>query len=469
MKPAASYARLSDTRTKNEPTTAYQHDRNVEYLRELGYSVAEDARYTEPIGHRSGRHIEQRPEMRRLMDELPRYRAVAFHDFSRFSRSIEFSFAFLHLAAKHKVKLYNTSARHEINAENAPSYIDTSFNAMLSEYESVAATDRMVNAYKRARENGWVSARRGRLGLKLDGSKESRHYEPSHDFPVVVEFLKLLADGESIYNSTVILRSYGYHARNLKGEPVLLQPFHLFGVARHLELYKPFVDAVLYDMAWRRVGERLNRASNSRPAKYPVGILRHLLVCSECGTRFRSSYDVNGHGDRYNAYYRHLTEYACPNNRRVRREICDEKIFSVLSQFVKEHPVDEPAELEQPNVESRCKELQRQLGNLRRILTMSSLTDSDLDDFNSQKSELERELNELALPRKKVERLPRPVLDAAIAIAVLPVEKLRAKALEQPTTFNLFLRDIFSKLILYPDNRIECVFLEDWRRPNCSV
>ncbi len=167
MKPGASYARLSRTGDDSEPNIDYQHEKNIEFLQSLGYVVADDARYTEPIGMRSGRKIAKRPAMRQLLKDLPKYKAIAFFNFSRFSRSTEFAFEFMRAATKAGVLLYDATTRRRISADNASEFLVTVTQAGYAEYESLVGTERMVNAYKRARANNWVWHRNAPIGLRI--------------------------------------------------------------------------------------------------------------------------------------------------------------------------------------------------------------------------------------------------------------------------------------------------------------
>ncbi len=452
MKPAVSYARLSLTGEGTEPTLAFQHKRNVEFLTELGYTVPKSNLFSEPKGHRSGRFIQQRPAMRELVARLDEYSAVAVFDFSRFARNFRFAFDFVDKAAKSDVKLYNTSNRKEITIRNASEYIETGIQAMFSEYESMQGSDRMKNAYARARENGWVYHRRPPLGLKVIGSKNERRFEKAPDFKTVIAFLELATQGTSAEESAKILRGKGHKARNLKGQSVPLQPYHLRKIIQILSVYKPFVPESLYNAARRRLSERSHHQSNAPLQKHPLGILKGILCCASCGRKWRTNYARN-HQTGWFASYVHGYGYLCENNRRVTRHKLDSQVLIMLNAVAKrisEQPEIINAVIAQLNAKAEYTTgaddkaaLQRQLHNLRVLISQGDMTAEDLADFHSQKKEIESQLAKLGeVPKAKEVTFGEWELRQLLAQSQTWV----TLAESDPSSLNLILRDLFERI-----------------------
>lgn len=466
-KPAAVYARLSNKQDANEPTVEYQVRKCQEYLERKGYTISADAIYQEGKGHHSGRHLSQRKAMQQLLVELPRYNAVAFHDFSRFSRSVEFAFDFVNLAAKHKVVLYDVAADDEITIANANDYIRTGMKAMFAEYESVAASDRQKRAYARAKENGWVYRRVSTFGLKLVGSRGDRHLERADnpgEFNAAVEVITLRSKGFAPREIAIQMRLRGFKARTRSGAPTDFQIYHIRDIDDNLELYRGFVDAKLIDQAISRIEKRKSKRGPAIPRKHPPLMLRDLLVCDACGRKFYSSYHKPRPGeDSYYPIYIHPGEYICDRRGGIVVSELHARVFDLLTRFVDhlERNGDsiyrQIAEAQRKPVandkEMRRKEL---LGKLRTVKERL-FNNPELADWAAElKQQIESELAELEeLGRREVALRTLSFGEIRALMKVTTNWELLYKA--NPREFNLMLHDLFAEVRLTHEGDLKFV------------
>ena len=451
MKPGASYARLSRTDDASEPNTDFQHKSNCDYLETLGYSIADDARYTEPVGMRSGRKIAKRPAMRQLLKDLPKYKAVAFFNFSRFSRSTEFAFEFMRAATKVGVLLYDATTRRRISADNASEFLVTVTQAGYAEYESLVGTERMVNAYKRARQNGWVYQRNPAIGLRIVGSRQDRHFEKSADFPTILKVFKLLARG---HTPSEIAGEIDASVRVQGGKMVRLQEYHVHGVVGNLEMYKPFVSAETWNAARRRTRER-TPTGRARPLRHPPLMLAHIATCADCGRLFTATWDRERNSNALVAVYRHSIDAICPNRHKVRARKIDARVWVVLDQLVEQlakHNLanevvanldDTPAR----DLAAERAELEKQLRTAKDHLLHERITPADFDEFAKEVGDKLAALGKEAEPNA-------PLSPEDIRLISESAAGWRMMADKDPREFNLMLRDIFARIAIKRDNTL---------------
>lgn len=460
MKPAASYARLSHTDDASEPNTDFQHKQNSEYLRSLGYAVADDARYTEPVGMRSGRKIARRPEMQRLQRDLLKYKAIAFFNFSRFSRSVEYAFEFMRAATKAGVLLYDTTTRRQISIKNASEFLVTVTQAGYAEYESLVGTERMTNAYARARANGWTYHRRAPLGLVAVGSRDKRHFEKGQDFPLVLKAFKLFARGMTPREVADELIKSGARIHVNAGKTVAYQEYHSHEIVRKLDVYKPFIDADLFAAARRRVRERTPRG-RAQPVKHPVLMLSHILVCADCGRLYAQGYDLRRAPQSLRADYAHVSHYICPGRHKVAASKVDAQVWAILDKLVErlkvidwEHEAAAHVQAAPPrDIAAERAELEKQLADAKAHLLRKRITEQDFDEFAA---EIRGKLESLG----KEQQPDAPLSAHDIRLILESAKDWRRMAESDPREFNLLLRDIFKRVTIKRDNTICAEFAE---------
>lgn len=460
---AATYARLSLTKDSSEPNLDYQHSRNIEFLQSLGYTVAEDAIYSEPLGHRSGRFIEQRHAMQKLQRDIAKYKggAIGFFDFSRFARNAQFAFEFIAAASKLGVKLFNTSTREQITLDNASAFLKTGIEALFAEYESRKGTERMTNAYTRAKKLNYISARAAPSGLALTGSLRERQYIKDKEFfPTTLAFFKLVAKGKSIRAAALEIQKRGMMARGRAGA-VKFDLHQAYNLKLRFDRFKPFLDASLYRQVAVRFAETSTHHKRGRIPLVP-GILAYgLLRCALCGSRFHARTE-RPHPElkKYIAlFYQHSNATLCKNDRKVVRHKLESQLWDVLDRiaarlagnadFVGALTVKPVA----PTA-SRRSELQAQLAtlesNFHAIVASANMSPAIAESFNNKRDELERELNTL---KEEIE-IPPLSHDDMLAYAA-SASTWRVLAREHPEQFNVMLKDMFESITVDTKNHLE--------------
>ncbi len=454
-RPAASYARLSRTANDSEPNTDRQHRQNIAYLERLGYSVADTARYTEPVGMRSGRKLSKRPQMRALLRDLSKYKALAFFNFSRFSRSTEFAFEFIRAANKLGVAVYDTTAQRRISIDSASDFLATVTTAGYSEYEALVGMERMSSYYKDARRLGWVVNRRAPLGLLVTGSKADRHFEKAKDFGVVLQIVKLLARGHTPFEIANELSRDRVMARTPSGKPTPIQEFHVRGVVRRLAVYREFIPAPILAAAMRRVKERAIMPGRAKPIKYPVLLLSHILTCADCGRPFRTTWDRSRTTGKPLPTYRHQEGYVCPNRRKVTARKIDVQAWAVLDKLVLKlarrdlarSVIAATQETPARDLAAERTELERQLRTAKEHLLHERIAPADFDEFA-------KEVNEKLLKLGKEETPNAPLSIEDVRLIAESARGWRMMAEKNPREFNLMLRDIFKRVAIKRDNTL---------------
>lgn len=401
--------------------------------------------------------------MQALLSRLHEFDAVAFHDFSRFSRSIEFTFQFVSAAARLNVTIFDVAAGDVITVQSATDYIKTGFKAMIAEYESVIATDRMIRAYTRARENGWVWSRVAPLGLKVVGSRAARHVEPADDFPVAMAVIDLLAQGFSPKQIANTMRERGLKARSAKRAVTEFQVYHVVTVAGCLHWYRGFVDDELLNRAMRRVDERKNKKGPAAPRKHPLLILHGLLKCTACQRPWIQIWQANHPGESVRPYYRHIHSYICSNSRKIKAAKFDSQVFAMLERFIQR------IESEGEKIHERVAEKQRAGGSAdnrgsRRKELQARLTAAKqrmFNDFNlvSEYAEIKQQIEaEIATLDHAEPAMPVPAFTLEQIKGIITAAdgwQLLAKA--NPREFNLMLKDLFTAIIVREDMTLQFV------------
>lgn len=453
MKSAASYARLSLTNDAKQATIEYQERKNAEFAKELGYSIVPDAYYHEDEGHRSGRHIEQRKAMQRLMADLGKYRAVFFNDFTRYSRNVEFAFEFLRAAQKVGAKLYDTETREEITDDNLASFLKFGIKSLFAEYESRAASERVRRAYSKYKSNGWVHERNAQFGLRIVGSGAARHYErdPRY-FKTAVMVLELCAQGYSQREIAETMNKRGKHAKGHDGQPVKFEAHTVLAMVRKLAPYRGFVDDAILDAIERRREERRGKRGAVHPRKNAPLILSGLLVCGACGSRMVThyNYDPAMSVRKYYPNYLH-SKRLCEDNHAISASKAHEQVFRLLERWarlVNEETdfLDEVqrARAERENVRdfaAERKALQDKLDAAKRRM----FDDPELaDEYRELKREIESQLAELAAA--ETHAAPASLSAEQIRAIVESAHGWRQMAQEHPVRFGAMLRDMFIRV-----------------------
>lgn len=460
---AASYARLSLTKDSSEPNLEYQHSHNIEFLESQGFSVADTAIYSEPLGHRSGRFIEQRVAMQKLQRDIAKYRggAIGFFDFSRFARNTQFALEFLGVAAKSGVKLYNTSTREQITLDNASAFLKTGIEALFAEYESRKGSERMANAYGRARKYNYVSARTAPMGLALTGSLRDRQYIKDREyFPTTLAFFKLIAKGKSIRAAAMEIQKRGMLARGRAGG-VKFDLHQAYNLKLRFDRFQQFLDPSLYRQVAVRFAELGKHQKRGRIPKIPGLLAYGLLRCKLCGSRWHARTETPHpeYPSYIVTYYQHSNATLCVNDRKVVRHKLESQLWVVLDRIAARLSgnADFLAALEvKPSapVASRRDELKRELAtleaNFHAIVASANMSVAVAEAFNSKRDELEKELGEL---KEEIEIPPLSHDDMMALASSAPVWRVLAR--EHPEEFNVMLRDIFTGITVDTANRLE--------------
>ncbi len=463
---AAIYARLSDTRQKNAPTLKYQITKCREFLESRGYSISDDAIYAEPEGHRSGRHISQRPAMQKLTREMDKYQAIAFFEFSRFTRSVSFTNDFIPQADKKRIKVFDAASGDVITMDTANEYIKANIKSMFSEYESIAASDRMRNYYKRARTNNWVYHRNAPIGLRIVGSRQDRHFERAGDFAIVLKIFKLLARG---HTPSEIANELAASVRVQGGKMVKLQEYHIHGIVGNLAMYKPFIAAETWNAARRRTRER-TPTGRARPLRHPSLMLAHIATCADCGRLFTATWDRETTTGALVAVYRHSIDAICPNRHKVRARKIYAQGWVVLDQLEEQLTKHNLANEVAANLDDapmrdlavERAELEKQLRTAKDHLLHERITPADFDEFAKEVGDKLAVLGKENTPTAKLS-------NAEIKLIAESAAGWRKLAQTDPREWNLLCRDVFSRVAIRQDNTLVIELAPAFRALGVSV
>lgn len=170
-------------------------------------------------------------------------------------------------------------------------------------------------------------------GMKLVGKMFDRHYEPSDDFPFVLELLELYLEGHGGDTVAMLMNTrgrtwkIGQRRKDFTGTSVR----HLIN---QIEVYEPFLDALFCEKVKVRRAEAKGYKMNGARAKRGRLLCTRLLRCRRCGCNFFGRHILPGQSKGYkNAVdaYLHPKHTPCDTPRRwIRADFVHAAVWAQL-------------------------------------------------------------------------------------------------------------------------------------------
>jgi DNA invertase Pin-like site-specific DNA recombinase len=332
---AGIYLRVSDKRQLDNHSLDAQERLARELAAREGWVILEDALYCDPA-RRGG--TDRRPEFQRLLADVAGglLDIVIVYAVDRFTREDEYERHFKFLR-QHRVRLVSLS-QHLDETTAAGRLARRMFSVM-----SVYYSEELGEKYRRGKKERVVKGQaNGDLAFGYRRNPATRLDEPDPEDAegVRLAFAEYATGACSDLDIALLLNRRGYRTANKTGRrpfskdtlrQLLQNRFYLGQVSYKGEWFPgkhpPLVDLLLFDRCQAVRASRRSRvnSANRRTRLYPLG---GLLVCQECGTRYRGF-----HHPRYGrTYYQPAAHYgrACAQRATASAEI-EADLSNILS------------------------------------------------------------------------------------------------------------------------------------------
>ena len=320
----ALYARISSDDGKGNSVSIHRQ------LEEIHARAKADALSIPPLFQfvdesKSGRTL-NRPAMQALIAQIKAHniKRLYVYELSRLSRSVRDTEDLFTLFATYGVELiplYGFFDQSTPEGEFA-----TGIQTQLNRYWSAKTSFSLKRYRKHARESGIYHAHKAPLGLDRQGKFPNITWTINDDFALVLEILQMYVAGNG---STVITRTLNEKGRTWKSGKTKRLPLNtdsVVNLVKYLERYKDFLDPSLYALALSIRAERADRRGNGRRPSHPYALLRGLVVCDVCSTKYYSAH--NAHDQIYQWTYYHPSYRRCANPRKlIPRALLDEPMW----------------------------------------------------------------------------------------------------------------------------------------------
>lgn len=250
--------------------------------------------------------------------------AIVSYDLSRVFRRTETALFCAEELAKVNVRLMRATGG-EFAVDTPENKFRATIEAGMAEYESFKATSRLLDHYAKVKQRRGHAGHKFMFGLDRQGSSknDSEHWTPDENFPHVLTILRLYATGAYGMPALVSkLIDLGISWRGRDDQPTAPNPMTLWEFLHRIEFYKPFVDDIDPTLIARVVRVRDGRKAhkdNHRPQKQSSFLLRHVLYCAACGTRYVQSAERDWRNKQNGSIYRSYRHYhnpRCPTLKR---------------------------------------------------------------------------------------------------------------------------------------------------------
>lgn len=332
---AGIYLRVSDKRQLDNHSLDAQERLARELAAREGWVILEEALYRDPA-RRGGTN--RRPEFQRLLADVAGglLDIVIVYAVDRFTREDEYEHHFKFLR-QHHVRLVSLS-QHLDETTAAGRLARRMFSVM-----SIYYSEELGEKYRRGKKERVVKGQaNGDLAFGYRRNPATRQDEPDPEDAegVRLAFSEYAAGHASDLDIALLLNRRGYRTANKTGRrpfskdtlrQLLQNRFYTGQVSYKGEWFPgkhpPLVDPLLFDRCQAVRAARRSRtgSANHRTRLYPLG---GLLVCQECGTRYRGF-----HHPRYGrTYYQPAAHYgrACAQRATASAEI-EADLSNILS------------------------------------------------------------------------------------------------------------------------------------------
>lgn len=247
----------------------------------------------------------------------PNCKYIASYDSSRVFRNSEVGEHTIKLLESHGIE-WHAFVNGQLSLSSDSHRLKTKIQLIMDEEESRRASRRMKDHYAAVKLKYGYAGHHSMYGLRRMGSEKNGtvQWEPSADFPVVVELLRLYATGDySCRAIAEILYDKGYMWRNTSGQPSRPsgQTIHEL-IRKTLPFYEPLVnDSELIKQVRAVYEQRRGRKENGRVQKRPPLLLSKIVYCV-CGNRFSAHWwrkNTPACKDKWHPYYGHYDAVGC--------------------------------------------------------------------------------------------------------------------------------------------------------------
>ncbi len=349
---ALCYLRLSDRDVK-EISIEIQRDACNEICRRFGWmpDFFEEGENTRgQFSAQKRTNLEKWVELyaRALSD--PTVAAIVAYDHQRvFRRTSAALFCAEELAPLGIKLMFAADGEFAINSPEAK--FQATMKAGMSEYESLKVSARLRAHYAKVKETQGYAGHKYMFGLDRSGnsSHELVRWTPDENFPHVLRILELYQKGWMGTNTIAdILAAEGIMWRNQSDQPSRILPDTVRRLLYRLDLYAPHLPPELVKRVSEVRAQRARHKSNHAVMRHPPALLRGVLYCAECLTKFRQTIIPKGKDRTLVAYYSHSAIGGCRLHPRYQKQRKVNALFVQQLEYLEQWGTDDLASLLAP-------------------------------------------------------------------------------------------------------------------------
>lgn len=325
---ALCYLRLSN-RGKLEVSIDTQRARCLAECSRLGLTPIF---YEEGLGKHSANTRKNLPQWDALLQRAltdPSVYAVLAHDHERAFRNVTAARQTSDALDKVGVKLI-FAVSGEVDTLTASGKMMYTITAAFAEHYSNYVSEKLLDHFETLRSKGIYAGHRAPFGLKRVGNAPQVSFETTPALQVIEAWLTLYTSRDiGTTHGAEVMNDKGHRWKNRFGEVRKIIPEDLQYTLEILDVYQPFLPALLYRKAKRRRKDRANHKANGQQTVYPPLLLRGLLSCHLCGASYACVNQADHYGHMH-GYYRHRTGTGCKNVVKPSATNVDEMVWRYL-------------------------------------------------------------------------------------------------------------------------------------------